>query len=372
MVMSSHYNDILYANEATMSFSIADTIRKSLHKKIHASELGYPNTDVLLRQLRKTLAIRMQENFNWVIEPHRIELLGDVLQGIYLALQIFSSEGDAVITPDPVYHHFLKATLHSRRKPVINRLALTSIGYQLDTEELEHMIKTNPTTRLLLLCNPHNPTGRVFSRTELHAIAEIAARYNIIIVADEIHADIVYPSHTHTPIASLSPEIAKNVITLTSASKAFNIAGLRCAVAIFGSEKLQQQFLNYPEHLRITASSLGIEATLAAWRDGETWLKKTLTTLEFNRRFLKNYIEQKKLPDIRCHIPEATFFAWLDCRNLLQPNQPPDELFLCKAGIALTNGAIFGQGGEGFLRLNFAKSPEYLEKILERMRTGLF
>ncbi len=222
---------------------------------------------------------------------------------------------------------------------------------------------------MLLLCNPHNPTGRVFRRDELEGIARIAVEQDLVVVADEIHADLVYPGGRHIPFASLSPEAEARTITLTAGSKPFNIAGLRCALAIFGSDALRRRFLGFERHLRGGLGSLGILALEAAWSHADPWLDEVLPYLEANRDFTAEFV-RSELPGVRHFAPEGTYLAWLDCRELeLSPS--PHRFFLERAKVGLGNGPTFGAPGAGFVRLNFATSRAILSRALEQMAKAL-
>jgi cystathionine beta-lyase len=221
---------------------------------------------------------------------------------------------------------------------------------------------------VFLLCNPHNPTGRAFQRVELVALAEVAIENDIIVVSDEIHADLIYPGHQHIPFASLGPEVDQLTITLTAATKGFNLAGLPCAFALFGSDRTQQPFNDLPPHLLGHCGILDDAATFAAWTQGQPWLDEVLLYLFENRRTVIDFFA-RHLPSIRILPPEATYLAWLDCRELELGD--PFAFFLERARVALSAGRDFGRPGEGFVRLNFATSSTILQDILERMATAV-
>jgi cystathionine beta-lyase len=220
-----------------------------------------------------------------------------------------------------------------------------------------------------MLCNPQNPTGRVFTRAELLGIAEVAIARDWIVLADEIHADLTYAGHVHVPFASLGPEIEARTVTFSSASKAFNVPGLRCAVAHFGSAALRERFLSLPRPLRGGLGSLGQAATLAAWREGDAWLDAVRAHLDGNRRAVAAFVAER-WPAVRSWLPEATFLAWLDFRGAALP-VAPQRFFLDRARVALSDGAAFGDPGRGFARLNFATARPLLMTILERLDAAL-
>jgi cystathionine beta-lyase len=290
-----------------------------------------------------------------------------VVQGIYVAIDQFSEPGEGVLVQTPVYPPFLIAVREMRRRLVENPLVAGATRHEIDFDQLRSVI--DPSTRVFLLCNPQNPTGRVFDRRELEALAEIAIAHDLVVVADEIHGDLVYAGRRHIPFASLAPEVAARTVTLTSATKAFNIPGLRCAVAHFGSESLRKRFERVPRHIRGGLGSLGQAATLAAWRAGQPWLDAVLAHLDGNRHSVARAVAER-MPGVRHFEPEATFLAWLDCRSLeLAPS--PHTFFLENARVALSEGSVFGGPGRGFARLNFATSRPLLDEITTRIEKAL-
>jgi cystathionine beta-lyase len=221
------------------------------------------------------------------------------------------------------------------------------------------------------LCNPHNPTGRVLERQQLEAIAALAVERDLVVVADEVHADLVYSGHTHIPFASLSPEVAAHTITITSATKAYNIPGLRCGVMHFGSERLRDRFrAAFPDRMLGVVNRFGLEATMVAWRECGGWLDEVLRVLSVNRARITDVLAAE-LPGVHWYPPQATYLAWLDCRSIEPGLESPRQHFLDRARVALTDGEEFGPGGEGCVRLNFGTSPEILEDILARMAGSL-
>jgi cystathionine beta-lyase len=314
----------------------------------------------------------MAERFGWRVDPQRVEVLTDVVQGLYVALDRFAAPGEGVVVQTPVYPPFLHAVRDTGRRLVENPLVEGLARFAIDLDGLRAAI--DPATRVLLLCNPQNPTGRVFERGELEALAELALRHELVVVADEIHADLVYAEGTagrrrHVPFATLAPEVEARTITLTSATKAFNIPGLRCAVAHFGSEELRRRFVSLPRHVRGGLGALGLAATAAAWGESQPWLDAVLRTLAGNRAFVAEFVGAS-LPGVVHHPPEASYLAWLDCRPLaLGPS--PQRFFLERAKVALSPGEAFGRPGQGFVRLNFGTSRALLGEILERMAKAL-
>lgn len=359
-------DDVLPAWVADMDFAAAPPIRALMREMADASDFCYPLKPPYPR-LEAALAERMRVRFGWDLLGAPVEILNDVVQGICVALKTLGERGQGAVIQTPIYPPFLEAARETGRPAVCNPLVATASGYAIDFDQLERAVDVD--TRFLLLCNPHNPTGRVFSRAELEKLAEVALRRDLVILSDEIHADLVYPGQTHVPMATLSPEVAARTVTLYSASKAFNIAGLRCAVAIFGSASLHREFSRYSRRLRGGFNAFGAEATRVAWEHCDGWLGDALDYLRGNRDWLTRTL-RGRFPAIGCHAPEATYFAWLDCRGLGLSEEPYD-FFLREARVALEPGANFGAEGRGHARLNFATSKSILSEIVDRMGSAL-
>jgi cystathionine beta-lyase len=363
---TTYPTDVLPLWVADMDFPIAEPIARMLHSAVDRSDLGYPihpaPTDV-----PELTVERMRDRFGWEPQAKHVEVISDVVQGMYVAIDRFSEPGDGVVVQPPIYPPFPSSVKRMERRLVENPLACDDAGHRVDVDGLRSVVDDG--TRLLMLCNPHNPSGRVFRRAELEAIAEVAIERDLIVVSDEIHGDLVYPGHTHVPLASLSAEIAERTVTLTAASKAFNIAGLRCGVAIFGGDDVARRFRSLPRHLRGGIGVPGIEALRVAWREGQPWLDAVLAYLEANRDFVVDFV-RSELPGAIVHPPEATYLAWIDCRALdLSPT--PYRYFLDRARVALSDGPTFGAPGEGYVRINFATSRAILTEALERMAKAL-
>jgi cystathionine beta-lyase len=363
---SLYSEDVLPLWVADMDFPVAAPIQRRIQRCLDLGDLGYPMHPRPTR-LPSIFAQRAHERFGWSVAAPDVELITDVVQGLYVALHQFTEEGEGVVIQTPIYPPFLIAVREMRRRLVENPLVVADGGYAVDLDGLREAIDER--TRIILLCNPHNPCGRAFRREEIEGIAEVALDRDLVVVSDEIHADLVFSGSCHIPFASLSPEVEARTITLTSASKPFNIAGLRCAVAVFGSAELRERFGGCPRHLRGGLGGLGVAATEAAWRHSQPWLDEVLAYLEANRELVAEFIAAR-LPGV-CHFPpQATYLAWLDCRELgLEPS--PYEFFLSRAKVALSDGAEFGSPGRGFVRLNFATSRRILSQALERMAEAL-
>jgi cystathionine beta-lyase len=356
--------DVLPAWIADMDFPAAPAVRRAVLAALDRGDLGYPDFESW-GGLPQAFATRMESRYGWRPDPARVVLVGDVVQSIYLALQTCTDPGDGVLVQTPVYPPFLQAVAETGRLLLDNPLRPGPDRYEMDPGGWRDLSRA----RLLLLCNPHNPTGRVLERAELETLAELVLAQNLIVVSDEIHAEITWAGHTHVPFATMGDEVGARTITLTSATKAFNIAGLRCSVAHFGSDELLGRFRAIPYHQRGWVGSLGVAATMAAWQEGEEWQRLVMGQLEENRRLLGSLLEDC-LPGAPYLPPEATYLAWLDCRQLgVGPD--PWRHFLDRGKVALSNGADFGSPGRGHVRLNFATSPAILTEVVERMGRSL-
>jgi len=358
--------DVLPAWIADMDFPPAPEIRAAVEEVVARGDLGYPQS-YARSGLDEIFCARMQARYAWAIEPAQVDFFSDVVQTIYLALLTLTAPGDGILIQTPIYPPFLIAARETGRRADICPLVQQSSGYAIDFDALERTIDRR--TRMLLLCHPHNPTGRAFTREELDGLAELVRRHDLIVVSDEIHADLMLDDRRHIPFAALAEDIAARTITLTSPSKPFNIAGLCLAAGVFGSADLARRFSQIPAHVRGGRSTLGMVAAKAAWTVGDTWLAATLTRLRANRALVAAHAT-RQWPAIRHFPPEATYLAWLDCRALGLAVEP-HRFFLEQGRVALSEGPAFGAAGEGFVRLNFATPPEVLGEILARMDGAL-
>jgi len=363
------YGDgVLPAFIADMDFAVADPVQRAIRRVVDQQDYGYAHREGEDR-VESAFADRMRARYGWEVSPEQTLLITDLLQGIAAAIVAFSQPGDGVVVQTPIYPPFLTAIDGTGRRRVVNPLVDSGERLVLDAEGLRQVIDDR--TRIILLCNPHNPSGRAFDLKELAAVGSLAVERDLVIVSDEIHCDLVYPGARHIPTGSLSEEVAARTVTLNSATKGFNIAGLRCAVMHFGSDELRRRFGEaVPERLLGGVNAIGIDATIAAWREGQPWLDGVMERLRANRDRLAAWVAGA-VPEIHFYPPEATYLAWLDCRQLDLPAASPHEFFLEEAGVALGLGSDFGPGGETSVRLNFATSAPILEVVLERMARAI-
>lgn len=361
----AYEKDVLPMWVADMDFLSPQPVIDALAQRVRHGVFGYPCE---MPALRETIVERMERLYGWKITPEAVVLVPGVVTGFNLACHTIAQPGAGVLIQTPVYPPFFSAPADAGL--VLQEMELTrgSDGaYSIDFDAFEAAI--TPETRMFILCNPHNPVGRVFTRFELEKMAEICMRHNLIICSDEIHCDLIFSGQTHIPVAKLNQEIAERTITLIAPSKTYNIAGLECSFAIIPDPDLRRQYQAARKGLTGHVNALGQVAALAAYQDGQPWLDALLAYLEKNREVLLQYVNSE-LPGIHMGRPEGTYLAWLDCRNG-GLKASPGKFFLQAARVALNEGAAFGNGGSGFVRLNFGCPRSMLLEALERMKAAL-
>lgn len=341
---------------ADMDYPVAPVIREALERRI-TTDLGYPMWDEQSSPapLIEAFAHRMETRYGWRPDPSHARAFTDLNQALQVLLHHLTTSGEPIALHTPAYVAFV-ATLAEMNRPILP-IPMLPDGDSWRFDLTEDLTADLAECRILLLVNPHNPTGRSFTLHELTAIADLAERHNLLVISDEIHADLTFAPHQHIPFATLLPE---RTITLTSASKAFNLGGVRCAVAHIGPAHVRELLSAMPGMLYGEANVFGVDATVAAWRHGDAWLAETMKTLDANRRTLA-----ARLPKgIGYRIPEATYLAWLDFGR---PNAAAEVEQHAK--VLLSGGEAFGPGGENYARLNFATEPAILDEILDRLST---
>ena len=352
--------DVLPAWVADMDFAPAPPIVAAIRRALERGDLGYPTIGAR-SGVQNAFAAWAAARWGWAVDVDLVHLLPDVVKGLENAIEAFSAPGDAIAVPIPIYPPFLKVIDATGRTPAPFRLGDDgTLGEAVDAI-------ARSSARVVLFCNPHNPTGHVFTAAELGTLGRVVAERDLILVSDEIHADLVYPGYTHRPFATVEPAVAARTLTLTSPSKAFNVAGLRLAVAISGSPSIHDALFALPDGRRHGVGTLGVEAALAAWSDeGRAWLDDCRRALLARR----DRVTTRLATSIGYRPPEATYLAWLDCRAL-DLGVDPQQFFLERARVALSAGPDFGPPGAGFARLNFATATAVLDEILDRLAAAL-
>lgn len=311
----------------------------------------------------------MKKRNGWDIKKEWICFSPGVVPAINFAVLAYSQPGDKVIIQTPVYYPFSSAVLNNGRQLVENSLKIDNGRYVMDYEDLEKQIDSR--TKMIILCSPHNPVGRVWERAELERLVDICERKGIVIVSDEIHSDLILGSIRHTCTASVSDAARRMTVTLTAPSKTFNLAGLRTANAIIPDEKLRSAFANVVDNLGLGGSNVfGIAAQEAAYSKGETWLEELLSYLRGNLRLVEEFISEK-IPELKVFPLDGTYLAWIDCRRLGMSDAQLKEFFLKDARLWLDEGTMFGSGGSGFMRMNLACPESLLTEALGRLENAV-
>jgi cystathionine beta-lyase len=342
---------------ADMDFPIAPAIRERL-VEIAERDVGYPawGGRRAVSPARHAFAARMTERFGWAPHLEWSYELSDVVQGVRIAVHHLTGPGDGIVLHTPAYHPFLETIDWGRRR-------IVRVPFPFDHDALDATLRRER-ARMLILCHPHNPTGHVFTRAELEQLAEIAGRHDLVVVSDEVHADLVHPPHEHVPFESLGPDVAARTITVTSASKAFNLAGLRWAVMHAGCAAVRDAIGSLPDHYLGAPNVMAVEATAVAWTTCDDWLGAVRAVLDENRHTLGDLL-QAHLPSVRYAPPDATYLAWIDCKALGFGDDPAATFR--ERGVELSPGPQFGVEGNGFVRLNFATSPAILGATVAAM-----
>ena len=348
---------------ADMDFAVAGPITAALRQRLDHPVFGYAQVSDALRD---AIITWLADHHGWQVRPDDLVFLPGVEPGFNMALKAMLQPGDNVVVQTPVYRPILAAPGHWGLNRIDVPLVLAADGYGIEPARLEEAIGRS---RAMLFCNPHNPTGKVFTESELQLIARICGRAGCLIISDEIHCDLAYSGHRHRPIGALSPETAAQTITLMSASKTFNTAGLKTAFAVITNPALRERFDAARCGMVDSVNLMGLAAAAAAFHAGDAWRREALAYLEANRNHLTRALK-RRFPKIGYHPPQASFLAWLDCSALdLAPD--PHGFFLNTAHVGFSAGAEFGTDGTGHIRLNFGCPRAVLDEALDRMEQAL-
>jgi cystathionine beta-lyase len=350
---------------ADMDFAAPEAITRALMERAAHPIYGYtlyPDSmfEVLMSWLKK--------RHDWEIEREWIVMCPGVVTALHATVLAVTQPGDSVIVQSPVYAPFYSCVTTTGRRLVLNPLKLEDGRYTIDFDHLEQCVADG--ARLLLLCSPHNPVGRVWSRDELERIMEIARRHDLVVLADEIHADLVYPGNKHTALATLAVN-GNSIITAVAPSKTFNIPGLGLSALIVPNPSQRTALRKVLDQLHVQASNpFSITAFEAAYREGEPWLESLRVYLQETRDFVRDYLVSH-LPGIHLIEPEGTYLLWLDCRSLGMSDAELQRFFVQDAGVGLSPGTVFGMGGSGFMRMNIGTPRWIVATALERIKDAL-
>lgn len=352
---------------ADMDFKVAPEITQVIEKRVAHGIFGYSEVK---EEYFEAVAAWMEQKHGWHVEEDWLVKTPGVVFALAMAVQAFTEPGDAVIIQQPVYYPFSEVIADNGRRIVDNTLELKEDGkYHINFEDFEQKVKENH-VKLFLLCSPHNPVGRVWTKEELKKIAAICRKYDVIVVSDEIHEDFVF-NGKHQVFADLSEDAKNRTITCTAPSKTFNLAGLQVSNIWIANPKLREKFKKQIAAAGYSQlNTLGLTACEAAYRYGGEWHAELLGYLKSNLNFLREFL-QTRLPEVKLIEPEGTYLVWLDFGSLGLTEEQREELLTKKAGIWLDSGAIFGAAGEGFERINIACPRSILKDALERIERAV-
>jgi len=357
-------DDVLPLWVADMDFTSPPAVLESLSERVRHGVFGY--SDAADEGYFNALNRWYKTRFGWPLQPEWLVKTPGTVYAICAAIRALTEPGDAVLIQQPVYYPFSSSVRANDRRLIVNPLILENGRYHMNLDEMERLI-IDEQVRLFILCSPHNPVGRVWTREELIAVGNLCVRYGIYVVADEIHADFIYPGNVHSVFASLKPEFAELSVICTAPTKTFNLAGLQISNIFIPNEKIRRSFIR---EIRRTGYSqpnvMGMLACQAAYEHGESWLEELKKYLAGNLSLLRNFLINI-LPSVSLVEPEGTYLTWLDFRASGLSDSEIDDILLYKARLWLDAGTMFGAGGEGFQRLNIACPRSVLQEALERM-----
>lgn len=359
--------DILPLWVAEMDFQISSYIQDAIEKQVRHGIYGYSEAG---KDYFEAVSSWLKQQHGWVVQPQWLVKTPGVVFALAMAVKAFTNVGDGVLIQKPVYYPFSGVILDNKRKVVDNTLTLGEDGrYHIDFEDFEEKV-VNENVKLFFLCNPHNPVGRVWEREELERLGDICYRHNVIVVSDEIHSDFVWKGK-HQVFADLKEEYREISVTCTAPSKTFNIAGLQVSNIFIPNTRLRHQFkrqLDASGYSQLNA--VGIVACEAAYRDGREWYDGVCSYIKENIEYVGKYLEEN-IPGVKLLKPEGTYLLWLDFRELHLSDTALEDLIIKKAGLWLDSGAIFGDAGKGFQRINAACPREILEKALNKLEEAV-
>lgn len=352
-------DDLMPLWVADMDFATPPFIMEALRRRMEHEVIGYT---VRTPQWASSIVAWQQSRYDWQIQPEWINFVPGIVPGIAFVISCFTGPGDAILIQPPVYHPYIHVPTNLGRRLRRNRLDLVDGQYQIDFERFERDVRG---CKLFLLCHPHNPGGRVWSEEELRRIAEICHREGVIVVSDEIHADLTLPPYQHVPFAKVSAEAAECSITLMSPSKAFNMAGLTSSYSIISNEALRERFHRHLEHSELNLGhAFAFISVAAAYSHGTEWLDQMLAYVQGNIDYMEQYLATS-LPQVGMIRPQASYLVFLDFRKLGLSQAELNTLIVDKARLALNDGAMFE--GEGFMRLNAASPRSVIEEAMRRL-----
>ena len=365
-------DDVIPMWVADMDFPVAIPIVEALKRRAEHEFYGYTKASADVIQ---SIVDRMWDKYAWKIKPEWIVFTPGVVPALNITVRMLTHPGDEIILQEPVYYPFFPAVTFSGCQIVNNQLKLINGRYEMDYEDLEHqfharigMLPVPNRIKAIMLCNPHNPVGRLWSKEELTKLGDIAIKHDVVVISDEIHCELLFKDHLHTPFASISEEFEQNSIVCMSPSKTFNLAGLEVSSIIIPNKKLRHLFINTRTGILPEPNLFGYTALEAAYRFGDEWLDQLLDYLQGNLDFLLKYFANR-IPKIKVIKPQGTYLIWLDCRDLGMDDMTLRNFMRDKAKVGFDDGFLFGSGGSGFQRMNIACPRPIIEEALIRIET---
>ncbi len=347
---------------ADMDFKTPQPILDSITKRVEGGVLGYTFPS---EKWSKSICTWAEKRYQWNVTPNQLIYTPGIVRGLTFAIRCFTAPNDEILMMSPVYPPFFNVPNMNERVVKYHKLAYNNQRYEVDFIQFEQDVKG---CKLFILCNPHNPGGRVWSREELIKMADICERNGVLVVSDEIHADLTLPPHKHIAFATVSEQAKKNSITFMSPSKAFNMAGLASSYAIIQEESILKKYKTFVEALDVVTGNLfAYDALVAAYEECADWLPQVCSYIQGNIMYVKEYLH-KYMPRIKMIDPEASFLIFLDCRELGLTDDELQELFVKKAGLILNPGISFGEAGSGFMRLNIGCPQSVLTEALDKLK----
>lgn len=348
---------------ADSDFKVPEEVTRALVKRAEHGIFGYT---VRPAEFYNSIINWLDKRHNWKIKKDWLIYTPGVVAGINWTVNAFSEPGDKIIVQPPVYYPFFSAVKANGRELVENELKFNGERYEMDFKDLEK--KIDERTKMIILCSPHNPVTRAWSKEELSKLASICLKNDIIIVSDEIHSDLILEGNKHIPIASISKEIEDITITFMAPSKTFNVAGLETSVAIVSNEDMKKKIVDFQGRIGAGMSNIfGIEAFIACYKHGGKWLKEQLKYIQSNVEYFTDFVNEN-MPEIKVVKPEATYLLWVDCKVLGYNSEELDDFFKKKVKVALDGGNIFGSSGEGYVRFNLATPKANIIKMLKSFK----
>jgi len=351
---------------ADMDFATPDFILEAIRKRTEHDVLGY---SLIPEGWSNAIHSWLKKRYQWNVSSKEMGFVPGIVAGIAFLIQCFTKPGEKVLIQSPVYPPFHNVPTKNCRELVINPLIYKNGQWEIDFKDFE--VKAASGCKMFILCSPHNPGGRIWTKVELLKMISICEKYGIIIVSDEIHADLALPGYTHTTLGSLFSEKKEKIITLMAPSKTFNMPGLSSSFYVIQNQDLLTKFQRFMDNAELSHGNIfAFTAAQAAYENGEDWLRQAMEYIQGNINFVDQFLK-KNIPQIKECIPQASFLVWLDCRDLKMSPKDLQNFFITKAKLGLNPGDSFGKGGEGFMRMNVGCTRDFLQKAMNQLKTAV-